>query len=132
VDRKGKDVSDLFSNGIYYDRNRMLRNGEFGHPLQYTYWQVFETRITVSASKPRWLHLHIFEGLLLYPWGFRTSGGAMLSRWGSSFWRFEPTTWRHISENLNLQYPHGVNIIYPLLYLHIYCTSLLNFEVDEA
>jgi len=35
----------------------------------------------------------------------------MLSRCGSSFWRFEPTTWRHISDNLNLQYPHCVNII---------------------
>jgi hypothetical protein len=29
----------------------MLRNGELGHRLQYTYWQVFETCITASISK---------------------------------------------------------------------------------
>jgi hypothetical protein len=34
VDRKEQDVSDLFSNGIYYDGNNMLRNGDVGHPLQ--------------------------------------------------------------------------------------------------
>lgn len=37
VDRKGKDVSDQFSSGTYYDRNRMFCNGELGHPLQCAY-----------------------------------------------------------------------------------------------